>query len=91
MLSNGKVTKTMEVLVMLFALLAGMVEGGGSMAGIVVVIISGTDNAGMHCIKVFIHGHMVLNVCQSNCKTDLAKCTDYNMKNQCGPMISDYH
>ena len=90
MLSNGKVTKTMEVLVMLFALLAGMVEGGGSMAGIVVVIISGTDNAGMHCIKVFICGHMVLNVCQSNCKTDLAKCTDYNMKNQCGPMISDY-
>jgi hypothetical protein len=50
------------------------------MAGIVVVIISGTDNAGMHFIKVFIHGHMVLNVCQSNCKTDLAKGTDYNMK-----------
>jgi hypothetical protein len=43
--------------------IAGMVEGSGSMAGIVVAIISGMDNAGMHCIKVFIHGHMVLNVC----------------------------
>jgi hypothetical protein len=70
--------------------IAGMVEGSGSMAGIVIVIISGTDNAGMHCIKVFIHGHMVLNMCQSNCKTDLAKGADYNMKNQCGPMISNY-
>jgi hypothetical protein len=42
-----------------------MVEGGGSMAGIIVVIISGMDNAGMHCIflKVFIHSDMVLNVC----------------------------
>jgi hypothetical protein len=60
------------------------------MAGIVIVIISGTDNVGMHCIKVFIHGHMVLNVCQSNCKTDLSKCTNYNMKSQCGPTISDY-
>jgi hypothetical protein len=44
----------------------------------------------MHCIKVFIHGHMVLNVFWSNCKTDLAKCTNYNMKNQYGPMISNY-
>jgi hypothetical protein len=52
--------------------IAGMVDGSGSMVGIVVVIISGMDNAGMHCIKVFIHGQMVLNVCQSNCKTDLA-------------------
>jgi hypothetical protein len=45
--------------------IAGMVEGGGSMAGIIVVIISGMDNAGMHCIflKVFIHSDMVLNVC----------------------------
>jgi hypothetical protein len=34
---------------------------------------------------------MVLKVCRSNCKTDLAKGTYYNMKNQCGPMISDYH
>jgi hypothetical protein len=34
--------------------IAGMVEGSGSMVGIIVVIISGTDNAGMHCIKVFI-------------------------------------
>jgi hypothetical protein len=33
------------------------------MAGSSIVIISDTDNAGMHCIKVFIHGHMVLNVC----------------------------
>jgi hypothetical protein len=32
------------------------------MVDIVIVIISGTDNAGMHCIKVFILGHMVLNV-----------------------------
>jgi hypothetical protein len=71
--------------------IAGMVEGGRSMAGIIIVIISGMDNAGMHCIKVFIHGHMVLNVCQSNCKTDLAKGANYNMKNQCGPMIRDYH
>jgi hypothetical protein len=59
--------------------IAGMVEGGGSMEGTVIVIISGTDNAGMHCIKVFSYGHMVLNVCQSNCKTDLAKGTNYNM------------
>jgi hypothetical protein len=71
--------------------IAGMVQGSGSMMGIVIVIISGTDNAGMHCIKVFIHGHMVLNVCQSNWKTDSAKCTNYNMKNQGGPMISDYY
>jgi hypothetical protein len=57
-----------------------------------VVCIAGmvADNVGMHCIKVFIHGHMVLNMCQSNCKTDLAKGTNYNMKNQCGPMISNY-
>jgi hypothetical protein len=61
MLSNGKVTKTMEVLGDVVCI-ASMVEGGGSMAGIIIVIISGTDNAGMHCIKVFIHGHMVLNV-----------------------------
>jgi hypothetical protein len=61
------------------------------MAAIIVVIISGMDNAGMHCIKVFIHGHMVLNVCRSKCKTDLAKGADYNMKHQCGPMISNYH
>jgi hypothetical protein len=40
-----------------------MVEVGGNMAGMVIVIISGTDNVGMHCIKVFIHGHMVFNVC----------------------------
>jgi hypothetical protein len=79
----------MEVSVKLFALLAWL-KVLGALAGIVVVIISGTDNAGMHCIKVFIHGHMVLNVCRSNCKTDLAKDADYNMKNQCGPMISDY-
>jgi hypothetical protein len=92
MLSNGKVTKTMEVSVMLFALLAWLKAVAGSMAGIIIVIISGTDNAGgMHCIKVFIHGHMVLNMCQSNCKTDLAKGANYNMKNQCGPMISNYH
>jgi hypothetical protein len=45
----------------------------------------------MHCIKVFIHGHMVLKVCQSNCKTDLAKGAYYNRKNQCCPMINDYH
>jgi hypothetical protein len=61
--------------------IAGMVEGSGSMAGIVIVIISGMDNAGMHCIKVFIHDQMVLYMCQSNCKNDLAKGTDYNMKN----------
>jgi hypothetical protein len=46
--------------------IAGMVEGGRSMAGIVIVVISGMDNAGMHCSKVFNDGHMVLNMCQSN-------------------------
>jgi hypothetical protein len=40
------------------------------------------DNAGLNCIKAFIHGHMVLKVCRSNCKTGLAKGTYYyNMKN----------
>jgi hypothetical protein len=68
--------------------IAGMVESGGSMSAIVVVIVIGMDNAGLNC---FIHGHMVLNMCRSNRNTDLAKGAYYNMKNQCGPMISDYH
>jgi hypothetical protein len=88
MLTNGKVTKTMEVSVMLFALLAWLKVVGAWRH--LIVIISGIDNAGMHCIKVFIHGHIILNVCESNCKTDLAKGTNYNMKNQCGPMIRNY-
>jgi hypothetical protein len=70
--------------------IAGMVEGGGSVAGIVVVIIIGMYVAGLNCINIFIHGVMVLKVCRSNCKTDLAKGAYYNVKNQCGPMISDY-
>jgi hypothetical protein len=60
------------------------------MAGIFIVIIIQMDLAGLNCINVFIHGHMVLKVCRSNCKTDFAKGTYYNMKNLCGPMISDF-
>jgi hypothetical protein len=71
--------------------IAGMAEGGGIIAGIIIIIIIGTDLAGLICIHVFIHGHMVLKVSRSNCKTDLAKVTYYKMKNHCGPMISDYH
>jgi hypothetical protein len=70
---------------------AGMFEGSGSMAVIIIVIIIGMDLAGLNCVKVFVHGHRVLKVCRSNCKTDLARGTNHIMKNQCGPMISDYH
>jgi hypothetical protein len=71
--------------------IADIVEGGGIIAGIIIIIIIRTDFAGLICIHIFIHGHMVLKVCRSNCKTDLAKGTYYNNKNKCGPMISDYH
>jgi hypothetical protein len=57
-----------------------MVKGGGIIAGIIVVIIIGMDLAGLICICIFIHGHMVLKVCRSNCKTDLAKGAYYKTK-----------
>jgi hypothetical protein len=67
--------------------IAGMVKGSGIIAGIVIVIIIGINLAGLLCICIFIHGHMV---CRSSCKTDLAKGAYYKTKNKCCPMISNY-
>jgi hypothetical protein len=49
------------------------------------------DLAGLLHISIFMRGCMVLKVCRSNCKINLAKGTYYNTKNQCGPRISDCH